>query len=56
MYIYDGIPDFILGPGESTARLLGAFCGYGLEKSITVEAASGFLTIIFTANIELGSY
>ena len=54
MYVYDGIPGFMISNGVSTgATLLATFCGYNFRKPLSVEAKSGYLTVYFEGSIEL---
>ncbi len=52
VYVYDGIPSFMTSSSSSSATLLAAYCGYGLDEPHSVEAKSGYLTIYFEGNIE----
>ncbi len=52
VYVYDGIPSFMTSSSSSSATLLAAYCGYGLDEPYSVEAKSGYLTIYFEGNIE----
>ena len=53
MYVYDGIPSFMTsGSSSSSATMLAAFCGFGLDAPLKVEAKSGYLTVYFEGNIE----
>ena len=50
--MYDGIPSFMTSSSSSSATLLAAYCGFGLEASVSVEAKSGYLTVYFEGNVE----
>ncbi len=52
VYVYDGIPSFMTSSSSSSATLLAAYCGYGLDEPYSVEAKSGYLTVYFEGNIE----
>ncbi|XP_074654134.1 multiple epidermal growth factor-like domains protein 8 [Tubulanus polymorphus] len=56
VHVYDGLPDFIAGGKANNAVQIGAFCGQGLLKPISVEAKSGLLTVYFEANISQGNW
>ena len=49
--MYDGIPGFMTSESQSKATLLAAYCGYGLEAPLSVEAYSGYLTIYFEGDV-----
>jgi len=49
--VYDGIPGFMTSESQSKATLLAAYCGYGLEAPLSVEAYSGYLTIYFEGDV-----
>ncbi|XP_051901341.1 LOW QUALITY PROTEIN: multiple epidermal growth factor-like domains protein 8 [Pristis pectinata] len=56
VYVFDGIPRFLTDSQPDSAiysdpHLIGAFCGSGQDKPVTVEAASGVLTVYFEANV-----
>ena len=50
--MYDGIPSFMTSGSSSSATLLAAYCGFGLETPLSVEAKSGYLTVYFEGNVE----
>ena len=50
--MYDGIPSFMTSSSSSSATLLAAYCGFGLEAPLSVEAKSGYLTVYFEGNVE----
>ena len=50
--MYDGIPSFMTSGSSSSATLLAAYCGFGLEAPLSVESKSGYLTVYFEGNIE----
>ena len=47
VYVYDGIPSFMIGSQSSSSRLLAVYCGYGFEQAHSVQATSGALTVYF---------
>ncbi|XP_067832979.1 multiple epidermal growth factor-like domains protein 8 [Heptranchias perlo] len=56
VYVFDGIPEFLIDSRPDSSiysdpNLMGAFCGNGRDRPITVEAVSGVLTVYFEANI-----
>jgi hypothetical protein len=51
VYVYDGIPALASGRPEDRPNLLGAFCGRGIPKPISVEAKTGYLTVYFEADL-----
>uniref|UniRef100_T1JFI7 Multiple epidermal growth factor-like domains protein 8 n=1 Tax=Strigamia maritima TaxID=126957 RepID=T1JFI7_STRMM len=49
VYIFDGLPGFVLQDPHRDwqNKVLGVFCGSNINKSIEVEAKSGFLTVFY---------
>ncbi|XP_007430507.1 multiple epidermal growth factor-like domains protein 8 [Python bivittatus] len=51
IYVFDGVPDFLdTGLIQLDRTLIGAFCGQGHPRPVTVEAVSGLLVIYYEAN------
>ncbi|KAH0631676.1 hypothetical protein JD844_006126 [Phrynosoma platyrhinos] len=51
VYVFDGLPDFLdTGLIQLDRTLIGAFCGQGQARPMTVEAISGLLVIYYEAN------
>ncbi|XP_054855201.1 multiple epidermal growth factor-like domains protein 8 isoform X1 [Eublepharis macularius] len=51
VYAFDGLPDFLnTGLIQLDRTLIGAFCGQGRSRPVTVEALSGLLVIYYEAN------
>nr|KAG5710511.1 hypothetical protein BaRGS_013157 [Batillaria attramentaria] len=53
VYVYDGIPAFIYGSKESSARPLGSICGINPGRDITVHAYSGTITVYFEGDLRI---
>ncbi|XP_035828225.1 multiple epidermal growth factor-like domains protein 8 [Aplysia californica] len=53
VYVYDGIPEFILGtPTGGGGELLAAFCGINPGRDLTVYAKSGVASVFFEGNLK----